>query len=112
MARHLHAVPPPGAVPAPRPRGASRALSLTPDEVRHLRASIRNVARVRYGTLRALADALGVHPVSLTRRKRPSAALAVAVWRLTGIPVEALLTGKLAVVPATLDAAPPDRTPA
>ena len=111
MEKHLHLVT--DKPTAPRPRGVSRALSLTDDEARHLRASIRNVARVRYGTLSALARALEVAPAILTRRRRPSAALAVALWRLTGIPVEALLTGKLAVVPATLASSPdPDRSPA
>lgn len=99
--------------PPRRPRGIpSPALSLTSDEVRHLRASIRGLAKTRYASLAALARALGVDPGILTRRRRPSPALAVAVWRLTGIPVEVLLSGRLAVVPATLDAPAPDRTPA
>jgi len=94
---------------SPRRPGRSGSLSLTREEAQHLRASIRNLARVRYGTLRKLGAALGVHPNVLTRSRHQSAALAVAVWRLTGIPVEVLLTGKLAVVPATLDAPDPPR---
>ena len=90
-----------GQDPPKRRRGIpSPALSLTIDEARHLRASIRNIARAKYGTLRKLAAALGVKPSSLTRKQLPSAGLAVALWRLTGTPVEALLTGKLAAVPS------------
>jgi len=99
--RHLRAVPPPGeapAAPARRRRAPSPALSLSDDEVRTLRAALRGVARTRYGTL--LASALGVKPGVLTRKRRPSPALAVALWRLTGIPVETLLRPTLAAVPA------------
>lgn len=99
---HLRVLPPPGTPDPARRRGRSGALSLTADEARHLRASIRNIARVRYGTLAALADAMKVHRTVLTRRRNQGPGLAVAVWRLTGIPVETLLTGGLAVVPATL----------
>ena len=90
-----------GQDPPKRRRGTpSPSLSLTAEEARHLRASIRNVARVHFGPLAALARALGVPPGTLTRKRHPSAALAVALWRLTGIPVEVLLSGKLAAVPA------------
>jgi hypothetical protein len=85
--------------PPRRARRPGPSLSLTDDEARHLRASIRNLARARYGTLRKLAAALAVNEAILTRKRRPSPALAVAVWRLTGIPVEALLAPKLAAVP-------------
>jgi hypothetical protein len=96
----LRLVEPPGAPAAPRRRGRSHALSLTAEEGRHLRASIRNIARRHYGTIAAMGRALGVAPYILTRRRRPSAALAVAVWRLTGIPVETLLRGGVVAVPA------------
>jgi hypothetical protein len=100
--KHLRLVPPPGApaTPARRRKGnPSPALSLSPDEVRALRAATRNIART-YGSLRALARALGIDPGILTRKKRPSPALAVALWRLTGIPVEQLLRPTLAAVPS------------
>jgi hypothetical protein len=101
---HLQLVPPPGAAPPVAPsrrrRGPSAALSLTDAEVRTLRASIRGLVRTRYASLAALARAIGVEPGVLTRKKRPSPALAVALWRETGIPVETLLRGKLAAVPA------------
>jgi hypothetical protein len=101
---HLHLVAPPGEVPAgPRRRrkGApSAALSLTDEEVRALRSATRGIVRARYGTLAKLAAALGMAPGVLTRKKRPSPGLAVALWRLTGIPVEALMRPTLAAVPA------------
>ena len=91
-----------GQDPSPRRRKGLRpaSLSLTPDEARHLRASIRNIARTRYGTLRKLAAALGVEHHVLTKKRRPSPALAVALWRLTGVPVESLLAPQLAAVPS------------
>ena len=91
-----------GQDPPKRRRGIpSPALSLTADEARHLRASIRNIARARYGTLRKLAAELGVHPYILTRKRPPSAGLAVALARVSGMSVDAVLgrTG-LAVVQA------------
>ena len=78
----------------------SRHLRLTDEEVRHLRASTRNIARRHFGTLAALARALEVNPNVLARKRRPSAALAVALWRLTGIPLEDILRGKLEAAPA------------
>jgi hypothetical protein len=87
--------------PPRRPRGIpSPALSLTPEEVRHLRTSIRNIARRHFGTIAALARALKVNAGVLTRKRRQSPALAVALWRLTGISVEDMLSGKLAPAPA------------
>jgi hypothetical protein len=98
---------------APKRRGRTDALSLTREEARHLRAAIRGIARTRYGTIAAMGRALGVSPYILTRRKHPSAALAVAVWRLTGITLDKLLRGGVEVVPATLTTdAPPPRSPA
>ncbi len=85
--------------PKGRRRRNAPALSLTAEEARHLRTSTRNIART-YGSLAALARALGVTPVTLTRKGSPGAALAVALARLTRIPVETLISGKLAVVPA------------
>jgi hypothetical protein len=107
---HLQIVQPPGEAPAePRRRRKgipSAALSLTPDAAKHLRAAIRNVARARYGTLVKLARALGVNPNVLTRKRPPGAALAVALWRITGVSVEALLRPTLAAAPAPAPAQP------
>jgi len=100
---HLRLVPPPGEAPAPPARrrkgNLSPALSLSDDEVRALHAATRNIART-FGSLAALGRALGVSPRILTRKVRPSPALAVALWRLTGIAVETLLRPTLAAVPA------------
>jgi hypothetical protein len=85
--------------PARRKGRPSPALSLTTDEARHLRASIRNVARTRFGTLTKLAAAIGVSPNVLTRKCRPHPGLAVALARVSEMSVDAVLgrTG-LAVV--------------
>src|SRR5436305_1258046 len=73
----------------------SPLLSLTPDEARHLRASIRNVARA-YGSLACLAAVLGVNASALTRKhKHPSPGLALAVARAAGMTLEAVIGGKL-----------------
>jgi len=98
---HLALVPPPGAAPAASPRkrrGPSPALSLTAEEARVLRVSIRGLVKSRYGTIAKLARALKVHPNVLTHKGHPAAALAVALWRETGVPLEVLLRGKLAAV--------------
>jgi hypothetical protein len=89
-----------GQDPPKRRRGIpSPLLSLSADEVRHLRAAIRNIART-YGSLAALARTLGVKAGVLTSKTRPHPGLAVALWRLTGVSVEAMLSGKLAGLPA------------
>jgi hypothetical protein len=84
--------------PARRKHSPSPSLFLTADESRHLRASIRNIARTRYGSLTKLAAALEVNPQILTRKRHPHPGLAVALWRVTGVPVETLLRGGLAIV--------------
>ena len=82
-----------GTDPPKRRRGfPAPSLSLTDDEARALRASIRNVARTHFGTLRKLAEALGVDPNILSsKRRRPSAGLAIALARLTGLSVDSVL---------------------
>ena len=98
MLRLAHPAPA-GKDPPKRRKGThAPSLSLTDDEARHLRASVRNIART-FGGVGKLAAALGVDRITLTRKRAPSSALAVALWRLTGTPVEELLGGKLAVVP-------------
>ncbi len=104
---HLHLVTDKPA--PPRRRGRAAGLSLSSEEAKHLRAAIRGLAKTRYANLVALALALGVTPRMLYRRGRPHPGLAVAVWRLTAIPLDVLLTGKLTIVPATLDAPDPPR---
>src|SRR5262249_50068105 len=101
----------------PRPSAGRRgcpspALSLTKEEAQHTSAG-RSVARqdaVRQP--RRARAGVGIHRAVLTRTRQPSASLAVAVWRLTGIPLDVLLRGGLSVVPASLAAALPERDPA
>lgn len=84
-----------GQDPPKRRRGIpAPSLSLTADEARHLRAAIRNIAGA-HGGLTRLAAKLGINPGILTRKRRPSAGLAVAVARELRLSVDALLSGKL-----------------
>src|SRR5580700_4216127 len=97
----LRLVPPPDAAPLGRRRGGpkSPALSLTPDEARHLHAAIRAVAR-SYGGKAGLARTLGLHVSALNPgRRHPHPGIAVALWRLTGMSLDTILRGKLAAVP-------------
>jgi hypothetical protein len=107
----LRLVPPPGEGPPGRRKGGPRAasLSLTSDEVRHLRAAVTAVAR-SYGGKAGLARALGCDPGILSpgRRKLPHPGLAVALWRLTGLPLDVILRGKLAAVPTPRKPDPDD----
>jgi hypothetical protein len=98
MLRLVHPAPagqgtdPPG---ARRRRRHAAALSLSAEEIQHLRATIRNTARA-YGSLGCLAAVIGVPASTLTpRRKRPSPGLALAVARAAGMSVEAVLGGAL-----------------
>lgn len=96
MLRLVH--PPPGGngtdPPARRKGHPSPAFSLTPDEVRHLRATIHNVGRA-YGSIACLADAMRVPVDTLYKHKRHSAAMALLVARAAGMSVEAVIGGKL-----------------
>jgi hypothetical protein len=99
----LHLVPPPDAAPAKRRRNGvpSRVLSLTPEEIRHLFAAVTAVARTFPGGKSGLARALGLDRSTLNPgRKHPGPGLAVALWRLTGMPLDVILSGKLAAVPS------------
>jgi hypothetical protein len=102
MPRLLHLVGQGQGTDPPRRRKGtpSPALSLTDAEASALRASIRNIARARFGTFAKLAAAIGVRSEFLTRKRRPSAALALAVARVADMSVDAVLgrTG-LALVP-------------
>lgn len=87
--------------PPVRRKGARAAVySLTPDESRHLRASIQNAARA-YGGVDCLAAAMGVPRGTLyqanrqTNRRRASVALALLVARAAGMSLEAVISGKL-----------------
>jgi len=91
-----------GTDPPVRRKGArSAALSLTPDEVRHVRAALHN-ARRAFGSWACLADAMRVREHLLVMSAStapscmiPSGALAIRLARVTGVSVEAILTGAL-----------------
>ena len=101
---------PEGQDPPPRRRRGvpSPSLSLTHDEACAVRAAARNIARTHYGSLRKLAAALGVRPAILTRKRHPCAGLAVALARVSGMTVDAVLgRAKLAAVPSPASSAEP-----
>jgi hypothetical protein len=89
----------------PERRTRSAALRLTPEEAKHLRVAIRKVAAARGGFV-ALAVAIGIPTNTLYHaanpKGRPSAALAIRLAGVAGVPVEVILTGKLAVEPAVI----------
>ena len=58
---------------------------------------IRNIA-ARHGSLTQLAARLGVNPAILTRQRRPSAGLAVALARELRLSLDAIFSGQLASV--------------
>jgi hypothetical protein len=95
--------------PAPRGQGTdppkrrkgfpAPSLSLTPEEARAVRVAASNIART-FGGLGKLAAALGVSRNALSRKRRPSAGLAVALARVSSLSVDAVLGRvKLASVP-------------
>ena len=102
-----------GTDPPKRRKGIpSPSLSLTHDEARAVRAAARNIART-YGSLRKLAAALGVCPDILTKRRRPSAGLAVALARVSHVSVETVLGWTpLAAVPSPGKPPSPGKLPA
>jgi hypothetical protein len=94
MLRIVH--PAPVGQPTRPPRGRrSAALSLTPEEVRHLRAATRNAVRA-YGSASALAAVVGVpaqtiHGVTAAKGPRPSGTLALRIAKAAGMSVEAMI---------------------
>jgi transcriptional regulator with XRE-family HTH domain len=78
-----------------RPR-ARRGPELTVDEVAHVRAALVFL-RARYGSLRALADAMGLKPPTLSYAHRArggvSAGVALRTARVAGVPMEEVLSG-------------------
>ena len=96
MLRLVHPAPGGQGTDPPRRRKGlpSPSLSLTSDEARNVRTAIRGAARV-LGSLVKLARAVGVKPGTLTGKGRPSAGLAVAVSRVAGLSLDAMLAGKL-----------------
>ncbi len=80
----------------PRP---SPALVLSDEEVRHVRAAVRNTARA-YGGNAVLAEVMGVPAdtisgVLTSRKHRASGTFAIRLARAAGASVEAILTGAI-----------------
>ena len=88
----------PGTSKGRRPR-PSPALILSDEEVRHVRAAVRNTARA-YGGNAVLADVMGVPAdtisgVLTSRKHRASGTFAIRLARAAGASVEAILTGAI-----------------
>jgi len=99
-----------GPVPfdAPEPRTKSDAFKLTREEAQRVRTATRKIAAARGGFL-ALAVAIGVSMSAVYHaanpKRRPSLAFAVRLAAVAGVPVEVILTGKLAVQPPVIGVA-------
>ena len=85
--------------PARRKGVRAPSLSLTPEEQRHTRAAAKNIART-FGGVAKLAVALGVNDATMSRE--PSPGFAIALARVSGMSVDAVLgRSGLAAVPET-----------
>ena len=99
MLRLVHPAPE-GQGPVTSKRRRSTSLRLTPDEVRHLAASLQNLRRA-FGTWSCLADAMGIRESLLSMAGSPrkgkggSPALALRAAKVSGTSVEAILAGTL-----------------
>ena len=100
MLRLVHPAPEGQGPRTPKGRRAcAAALSLTPDERRHLAAALHNLRRA-FGTWACLADARGVRVklIELAARHRNpkgSPAVALRAAKVSGTSVEAILAGTL-----------------
>jgi hypothetical protein len=95
MLRIVHPPAEGGQVTRPPKGRRSAALSLTAEEVRHLRAATRNAVRA-YGSASALAAVVGVpahtiHTVTAAKGPRPSGTLAIRIAKAAGMSVEAII---------------------
>jgi hypothetical protein len=91
--------------PEPRQPRAD-ALRLTAEEAQRVRVAIRKVAAA-VGGFKRLAIMLEIPSTTLyhsanPKKGRPSAALAIRLAAIAKVPVEVLLTGKLAVQPPVI----------
>jgi hypothetical protein len=98
-----------GQVAEPRePKPRSDAFKLTREEAQRVRTATRKIAAARGGFV-ALAVAIGVSTSivyhAANPKRRPSLAFAVRLAGVAGVPVEVLLTGKLAVQPPVIGVA-------
>ena len=100
MLRLVHPRPEVQGSRTPKRKGRKApALFLTPDERRHLRVALQNLRRA-FGTWACLADAMGVRVNILldaahSRNPQGSPALAIRAAKVSGMTVEAILTGTL-----------------
>jgi hypothetical protein len=80
----------------PTRRKGSRpaALSFSPEEAHNVRTAIRGAART-FGGLAALARKIGVRSNALHGRRMPGPGLALAVARVAGLSLDAMIAGKL-----------------
>jgi len=94
--------------PAPEPKPRSDAFKLTREEAQRVRTATRKIAAARGGFL-ALSVALGVSTSAVYHaanpKRRPSLAFAVRLAAVAGVPVEVILSGKLAVAPVVIGVA-------
>ena len=93
---------------AREPRTRSAALKCSPEEARHVRNATRKVANASGGFV-ALSVKLGVSTSivyhAANPKRRPSLAFAVRLAAFAKVPVDALLSGKLAVSPIVIGVA-------
>jgi len=93
----------------PEPRKRTAALGLSAEEAQRVRVAVRRVAAA-VGGFKRLAVILEIPSTTLyhsinPQKGRPSGALAIRVAAVAKVPVEVILTGKLAVQPAVIGVA-------
>ena len=92
----------------PEPHRRADAFKLTREEAQRVRTATRKIAAARGGFV-ALSVALGVSSSAVYHaanpKRRPSLAFAVRLAAVAGVPVEVILSGKLAVAPAVIGVA-------
>ncbi len=101
MLRLVHPAPAgqgPGMSKVRRPRPFP-SLRLSDEEVRHVRAAVRNTARA-YGGIAVLAEVMGVpvdtlYGVLSKAKHRASGTFAIRLARAAGLSLEAILTGAI-----------------
>lgn len=108
MPRLTHPGPAGQGTDPPEPRPRADAFKLSPEEAQRVRTATRKIANARGGFV-ALSVALGVSLSivyhAANPKRRPSLAFAVRLAAVAKVPVEALLSGKLAVAPAVIGVA-------
>jgi hypothetical protein len=92
----------------PEPRTRCSALRLSAEEVKRVRVAVRKVAAA-VGGFKRLATMMEVPPSTVYYAARPnvrtSAAFAIRLAAVAQVPVEVILTGKMAVQPPVIGVA-------